>query len=131
MSPSGFFPPSRSVSRRPIWAGARSDNLLVGPGTPRVRNANNSVVYLHKYVLRYFDYQIICESIIIRCAALFVYNTHKSCQFFLEFTTFLDGFTMKTACRKCFLGRYCWKPLNFATFFVFDVWQETRRKQDY
>jgi hypothetical protein len=40
LSPSGFFPPSRSVSRRPIWAGARSDNLLVGPGTPRVRNAD-------------------------------------------------------------------------------------------
>jgi hypothetical protein len=34
-SPSGFLlPPSRSVSRRPIWAGARGDNLLVGPGTP-------------------------------------------------------------------------------------------------
>jgi hypothetical protein len=28
------FPPSRSVSRRPIWAGARGDNLLVSPGTP-------------------------------------------------------------------------------------------------
>jgi hypothetical protein len=40
LSPSGFFPPSRSVSRRPIWAGARGDNLLVGPGTPRVRNAD-------------------------------------------------------------------------------------------
>jgi hypothetical protein len=35
-SPSSSFPPSRSVSRRPIWAGARGDNLLVGPGTPRV-----------------------------------------------------------------------------------------------
>jgi hypothetical protein len=23
-----------SVSRRPIWAGTRGDNLLVGPGTP-------------------------------------------------------------------------------------------------
>jgi hypothetical protein len=33
-------PPSRSVSRRPIWAGARGDNLLVGPGTPRGRNAD-------------------------------------------------------------------------------------------
>jgi hypothetical protein len=42
LSPSGFFPPSRSVSRRPIWAGARGDNLLVGPGTPRVRNADKS-----------------------------------------------------------------------------------------
>jgi hypothetical protein len=41
LSPSGFFPPSRSVSCRPIWAGARGDNLLVGPGTPRVRNADN------------------------------------------------------------------------------------------
>jgi hypothetical protein len=40
LSPSGFLPPSRSVSRRPIWAGARGDNLLVGPGTPRVRNAD-------------------------------------------------------------------------------------------
>jgi hypothetical protein len=31
-----------SVSRRPIWAGTRSDNLLVGPGTPRGRNADTS-----------------------------------------------------------------------------------------
>jgi hypothetical protein len=31
-----FFPPSCSVSRRPIWAGTRGDNLLVGPGTPGV-----------------------------------------------------------------------------------------------
>jgi hypothetical protein len=31
-----FFPPSCSVSRRPIWAGTRGDNLLVGLGTPRV-----------------------------------------------------------------------------------------------
>jgi hypothetical protein len=31
-----FFPPSCSISRRPIWAGTRGDNLLVGPGTPRV-----------------------------------------------------------------------------------------------
>jgi hypothetical protein len=29
-----LLPPSRSVSRRPIWAGARGDNLLVGPGDP-------------------------------------------------------------------------------------------------
>jgi hypothetical protein len=29
-----LFPPSCSVSRRPIWAGARDDNLLIGPGTP-------------------------------------------------------------------------------------------------
>jgi hypothetical protein len=34
----------RSVSRRPIWAGARGDNLLVGPGTPGFRNADNIVV---------------------------------------------------------------------------------------
>jgi hypothetical protein len=40
LSPSGF-PPSRSVSRRPIWAGARGDNLLVSPGTPRGRNADS------------------------------------------------------------------------------------------
>jgi hypothetical protein len=31
------FPPLCSVSRRPIWARTRSDNLLVGPGTPRGR----------------------------------------------------------------------------------------------
>jgi hypothetical protein len=42
----GFFfytclPPSHSVSRRPIWAGARGDNLLVGPGTPQGRNADS------------------------------------------------------------------------------------------
>jgi hypothetical protein len=30
------FSPLCSVSRRPIWAGTRSDNLLVGPGTPGV-----------------------------------------------------------------------------------------------
>jgi hypothetical protein len=41
LSPSGF-PPSRFVSRRPIWAGARDDNLLVGPGTPRGRNADSN-----------------------------------------------------------------------------------------
>jgi hypothetical protein len=35
-----WIPPSCSVSRRPIWAGARGDNLLVGPGTPEGRNAD-------------------------------------------------------------------------------------------
>jgi transposase InsO family protein len=34
------FPPSCSVSRRPIWAGTRDDNLLVGLGTPRGRNVD-------------------------------------------------------------------------------------------
>jgi hypothetical protein len=38
--PLTVFPPCVSVSRRPIWAGTRSDNLLVGPGTPRGRNAD-------------------------------------------------------------------------------------------
>jgi hypothetical protein len=28
------FPPLCSVSRQPIWAGARDNNLLIGPGTP-------------------------------------------------------------------------------------------------
>jgi hypothetical protein len=32
--------PLCSASRRPIWAGTRSDNLLVGPGTPQGRNAD-------------------------------------------------------------------------------------------
>jgi hypothetical protein len=35
-------PPSRSASRRPIWAGARGDISLVGPGTPRSRNADKT-----------------------------------------------------------------------------------------
>jgi hypothetical protein len=35
LSPSSF-PPLCSVSRRPIWAGAHGDNLLVGPVTPGV-----------------------------------------------------------------------------------------------
>jgi hypothetical protein len=35
-SPATFLPPSRSASRRPIWAGARGDISLVGPGTPPV-----------------------------------------------------------------------------------------------
>jgi hypothetical protein len=34
------LPPSHSVSRRPIWAGACGNSLLVGPGTPRSRNAD-------------------------------------------------------------------------------------------
>jgi hypothetical protein len=37
------FSPLCSVSRRPIWAGTRSDNLLVGPGTPRGRNADKKI----------------------------------------------------------------------------------------
>jgi hypothetical protein len=30
------LPPSCSVSRQPIWAGTRGDNLLISPGTPGV-----------------------------------------------------------------------------------------------
>jgi hypothetical protein len=51
LSPSDFLPPSRSVSRRPIWAGAHGDNLLVGPGTPRGRNADSLVSLLHMHSL--------------------------------------------------------------------------------
>jgi hypothetical protein len=39
--PFTVLPPLCPVSRRPIWAGTRSDNLVVGPGTPRDRNADN------------------------------------------------------------------------------------------
>jgi hypothetical protein len=39
-SPGTFFPPSRSASRQPIWAGARGDISLIGPGTPRYRNVD-------------------------------------------------------------------------------------------
>jgi hypothetical protein len=52
---SPFFPPSCSVSRRPIWAGTRGDNLLIGPGTPRGRNADTLqrvIVYVEKPVLK-------------------------------------------------------------------------------
>jgi hypothetical protein len=34
LAPAAFFPPSRPVSRRPIWAGARGDISLIGTGTP-------------------------------------------------------------------------------------------------
>jgi hypothetical protein len=40
-----LLPPSRSVSRRPIWAGARGDNLLVGPGTPGFETPTPSEVF--------------------------------------------------------------------------------------
>jgi hypothetical protein len=40
------FPPSCSVSRQPIWVGTRGDNLLVGPGTPQGRNADNTAARL-------------------------------------------------------------------------------------
>jgi hypothetical protein len=40
------FPPLGSVSRRPIWAWTRSDNLLVGPGTPRGRNTDNYTLFV-------------------------------------------------------------------------------------
>jgi hypothetical protein len=33
--------PLCSVSRRPIWAGTRSDNLLIGPWTPGVETPTN------------------------------------------------------------------------------------------
>jgi hypothetical protein len=50
LSPSGFFPPLCSVLRRPIWAGARGDNLLVGPGTPRGRNADTDDLRYNDYI---------------------------------------------------------------------------------
>jgi hypothetical protein len=42
-----LFSPLCSISRRPIWAGTRSDNLLVGPGTPRGRNADKIKLKAH------------------------------------------------------------------------------------
>jgi hypothetical protein len=49
-------PPLCPVSRRPIWAGTRSDNLLVGPGTPRVETSTlinkfnvNAISYLMQF----------------------------------------------------------------------------------
>jgi hypothetical protein len=49
--PLTVFPPLCSVSRRPIWAGTRSDNLLVGPGIPRGRNADK-YIYILLLVIR-------------------------------------------------------------------------------
>jgi hypothetical protein len=40
-SPLLFLPHLCPASRRPIWAGTHGDNLLVGPGTPRGRNADS------------------------------------------------------------------------------------------
>jgi hypothetical protein len=40
-----FFPSLCSVSRRPIWAEARNDNLPVGPGTPRGQNADRELLF--------------------------------------------------------------------------------------
>jgi hypothetical protein len=55
-------PPSRSISRRPIWAGARGDNLLVGPGTPRIRNADTSH-HMWAYGVAQYDNTIGCQPI--------------------------------------------------------------------
>ena len=38
-----LFSPLCSISRRPIWAGTRSDNLLIGQGTPRGQNADTNL----------------------------------------------------------------------------------------
>jgi hypothetical protein len=48
--PFAVSPPLCSVSRRPIWAGTRGDNSLVGPGTPQGRNADNMyTIIIHSY----------------------------------------------------------------------------------
>jgi hypothetical protein len=39
-----LLPPSRSASRRPIWAGARGDISLVGPGTPGLETPTRSMI---------------------------------------------------------------------------------------
>jgi hypothetical protein len=59
------FPPLCSVSRQPIWAGARSDNLLVGPGTPRGRNADTHT-HTHIYIYIYI-YICLCLFIFAAC----------------------------------------------------------------
>jgi hypothetical protein len=51
-SPAAFLPPSRSASHRPIWAGARGDISLVGPGTPRSRNADTCSIVGDALALR-------------------------------------------------------------------------------
>jgi hypothetical protein len=41
--------PLCSVSSRPIWAGTRSDNLLVGPGTPRVETPTLCYMFTRRF----------------------------------------------------------------------------------
>jgi hypothetical protein len=41
LPPAAILPPSRFASRRPIWAGARGDDLLVGLGTPGFQNTDS------------------------------------------------------------------------------------------
>jgi hypothetical protein len=50
--PFTVLPPLCPVSRRPIWAGTRSDNLLVGPGTPGVETPTDLLMdYLNLGIL--------------------------------------------------------------------------------
>jgi hypothetical protein len=71
-SPATFHPPSRSASRRPIWAGARSDISLVGPGTPRSRNADNNRLQ-YKY-MRFCLYMIcFIPPLFVSLGLLFLY----------------------------------------------------------
>jgi hypothetical protein len=46
-----LFSPLCSVSRLPIWAGTRSDNLLVGPGTPRVETPTHTIILHYQDVM--------------------------------------------------------------------------------
>jgi hypothetical protein len=89
LSPSGFFPPSRSVSCRPIWAGARGDNLLVGPGTPRfetptafnsrhskeIKSSLKSGITPSQIVTRESDICVLLSS----CAWIASFLSHSSC----------------------------------------------------
>jgi hypothetical protein len=60
-----FSPFVCSVSRQPIWDGARSDNLLVGPGTPQGRNADNfSFQKIEKYSENMKNYRRLLKGIL-------------------------------------------------------------------
>jgi hypothetical protein len=74
-----LFSPLCSVSRRPIWAGTRSDNLLVGPGTPRGRNADKYPRYVHadlyslvRHSWTFAFYQAEGTNVIQYCSCLFM-----------------------------------------------------------
>jgi hypothetical protein len=45
-----LFSPLCSVSRRPIWTGTRSDNLLVGPGTLEVETPTTSLITVNDFL---------------------------------------------------------------------------------
>jgi hypothetical protein len=53
LAPAAFFPPSRSVSRRPIWAGARGDIFTRRPRDPPISKRRH-----YDFIAIFFSYYI-------------------------------------------------------------------------